>query len=936
MIGQTLGHYRILEKVGAGGMGVVYRARDEQLDRDVALKVLPSGTLSDDTARRHFRKEAMALARLNHPNIETVYEFGTQDGTDFLVMEYVPGKTLAERLTGGTIPEKEVVALGIQIAAALEEAHERGIVHRDLKPANIAITEKGRAKILDFGLAKLLQPVSEGTTEFFTDSQAAAGTLPYMPPEQLMGDPVDARADIYTIGAVLYEMATDRRAFPEGLTSRLIDAILHQPPVAPRAINPRISTQLETIILKCLDKDPDRRYQSAKELLVDLQRLGSDGKLAEARTTPASRTLWRIVLLGAGIAAVAIVVWAFLLRRGINQQSAATIGNWVLISDFDNRTGDALFDHTVRELLTLALEQSRYVRVFSSSQVQETLQRMKKPPKAGLDFATAREICIRENLGILISGEISASQGSYQITVRAVDPRTYSTKAVTLGSLTRKDELSPFIDKISQQLRRALGERNSDIAQDSKPLAQVTTSSLDALERFSLGVDLQAHGRMEEASDLYKAAVSLDPQFAMAYGRLATAEAALERQEQALHSATQAYNLRERVTERERYLIAATYHVARGEYEKALDDMRTVTALHPLDPEAQHELAQTYAVLGNLPRAIEAAKRAAELYPGSLINQGLLAVLLAEANQNDEALQIIQSARSRQLSGTYLYWGEGLAWLGKGEATNARKAFLALAEAGGVYTTTGRLYLAQAKIYQGDLGGATEQLEADLGLDLKTGDQVHEAIRRYWLSKIYILRGRRTKALRQMETLSRWKILPGNLELLRDQALLYAEMGERSRAERLLAQAERLHSEFPSNFSQAVLMQVHGELELLSGHWEAAQQDLEQAHALWGDASTIWSLANAYYSHKDYRRALTLYELLISRKGEILRWEFSGLWPLAHLQAARCYRNLADNDRATQEYNQFLQLWGENSNQIAVAEEARKEREVLSGRKQGR
>src|SRR5882724_6758932 len=220
MIGQTLGHYRILEKVGAGGMGVVYRARDEQLDRDVAVKVLPPGTLSDDAARRHFRKEAMALAKLNHPNIETVYEFGSQDGMDFLVMEYVPGKTLADRLTRGTLPEKEVIALGIQIAAALEEAHERGIVHRDLKPANIAITAKGRAKILDFGLAKLLRPVSEGTTEIFTDSQAAAGTLPYMPPEQLMGDPVDARADIYTIGAVLYEMATDRRAFPEELTWR--------------------------------------------------------------------------------------------------------------------------------------------------------------------------------------------------------------------------------------------------------------------------------------------------------------------------------------------------------------------------------------------------------------------------------------------------------------------------------------------------------------------------------------------------------------------------------------------------------------------------------------------------------------------------------------------------------------------------------------------
>src|SRR6266566_9675307 len=215
MIGQTLGHYRILEKVGSGGMGVVYRARDEQLERDVALKVLPSGTLSNDASRRHFRNEALALAKLNHPNIETVYEFDTQDGTDFLVMEYVPGKTLADHLIGGALPEKEVIALGMQIAAALAEAHEHGIVHRDLKPANIALTEKGQAKVLDFGLAKLLRPRDETTADNLSSTQGAAGTLPYMSPEQLRGEQVDARSDIYTIGAVLYEMATYRRAFSE-------------------------------------------------------------------------------------------------------------------------------------------------------------------------------------------------------------------------------------------------------------------------------------------------------------------------------------------------------------------------------------------------------------------------------------------------------------------------------------------------------------------------------------------------------------------------------------------------------------------------------------------------------------------------------------------------------------------------------------------------
>jgi tetratricopeptide (TPR) repeat protein len=278
-----------------------------------------------------------------------------------------------------------------------------------------------------------------------------------------------------------------------------------------------------------------------------------------------------------------------------------------------------------------------------------------------------------------------------------------------------------------------------------------------------------------------------------------------------------------------------------------------------------------------------------------------------------------------------MFWGEGLAWLGKGETENARRAFVALSEAGGIYTTTGRLYLAQTKIYEGALEEATDELESDLGVDLKLGDQVHEEVRRYWLGQIFILRGRRSAAVRQLEALSRWKVLPSNLELLRNRAFLCRATGDLSRADLLIRQAERMHSEFPSNFSQAVLAQVRGELELLRvGHWEVARTNLEQAYALWGDASTLWSLANAYYAHKDYRRALTIYEQFLSRKGEVLRWEFSGLLPLAHLQAARCHRNLTDNDRATQEYNQFLRLWGDKGNQIPLVEEARREREVVT------
>jgi len=285
MISQALSHYRVLEEIGAGGMGVLYRAHDERLDRDVAVKVLPPGTLTDETSRKRFRKEALLLSRLNHPNIETIHDFDTQDGVDFLVMEYIPGVTLDEQLAKGALSEKEIARLGIQLADGLSAAHEQGVLHRDLKPGNLRVTPDGRLKILDFGLAKLLHPPSEtAATESLSETQAGAGTLPYMAPEQLLGEKVDARTDIYGLGAVLYEMATGRRPFPEIQKSRLTDAILHQNPHLPGALNHRISPGLERIIVKALDKDPEHRYQSAKELRVDLARLGAGASIAVPST----------------------------------------------------------------------------------------------------------------------------------------------------------------------------------------------------------------------------------------------------------------------------------------------------------------------------------------------------------------------------------------------------------------------------------------------------------------------------------------------------------------------------------------------------------------------------------------------------------------------------------------------------------------------------
>ena len=275
MIGQTVLHFHIVSKLGQGGMGVVYLARDERLERDVALKVLPEGLLADEAARKRFRKEALALSKLNHPNIALIYEFDSEGGVDFLVMEYVAGTSLAQRLKGGALSEKEIASIGAQIAQALEEAHEHGVIHRDLKPENVLLTAKGRVKVLDFGLARFLRADDLEATESLTQTYAMTGTLPYMAPEQLQGEGADACTDIHAAGLVLYEMATGQRAFPEELPSRLIDAILNHPPIPPRNVNRKICPELERIILKCLEKDRENRYQSARELEIDLRRLTS-------------------------------------------------------------------------------------------------------------------------------------------------------------------------------------------------------------------------------------------------------------------------------------------------------------------------------------------------------------------------------------------------------------------------------------------------------------------------------------------------------------------------------------------------------------------------------------------------------------------------------------------------------------------------------------
>ena len=679
MIGQTLGHYRILEKVGAGGMGVVYRARDEQLERDVALKVLPPGTLTDDTARRRFRKEALALAKLNHPNIETVYEFGTQGGTDFLVLEYVPGKTLADRLVSGALSEKEVVKLGMQVAAALEEAHEHGIVHRDLKPGNIAITAKGQAKVLDFGLAKLLYPAGDPTIESFTDTLAGAGTLPYMPPEQIQGEPVDARADIYTMGAVLYEMATDRRAFGEKLPLQLIDAILHRPPVSPCALNRRISPGLDRIILKCLDKNPAKRYQSANELSVDLRRLAEPSLSPTSPSSsiprgwksdvkPAVYVLTGLLLLGIALLVQNVGGWR---DRLLDRTAPIKIGSLAVLP-LENLSHDPeqeYFADGMTEALITDIAKIRPLRVTSRTSV------MRYKGSAEPLSQIAREL----NVDAVIEGSVERSGDRVRIDAQLIDARNDR----NLWAESYQSDLSDVL-ALQGNVARAIARevRVQLTSEEYAGLSSTHTVKPEAYEAYLHGLyslNKRTPGDLNSAIASFQKADDLDPTYALAYAGLAEGYALKaiygeiaprDTMPKAKAAAKRALEIDDGLAEAHAVLADVEWSY---DWDAASADSAFQRALliNPSYATAHQWYALYLSNIGESEQAIAHIKRAQELDPLSLIIEVNVGWCYYAAHRYEEAIELLRKVGDAEPNFWAVHSILGQTYLAKGDVTDA-------------------------------------------------------------------------------------------------------------------------------------------------------------------------------------------------------------------------------------------------------------------------
>jgi tetratricopeptide (TPR) repeat protein/predicted Ser/Thr protein kinase len=623
LVGKTLSHYRVVERIGAGGMGEVYRARDEHLERDVALKVLPSGALANDAVRRQFRKEALALSKLNHPNIATVFDFDTQEGVDFLVMEYVAGEMLSERLRSGPLPEKEIARLGVELADGLMAAHGQGVIHRDLKPGNVRLTPDGRLKILDFGLAKMMPhaggvvPAGETFTASMTEVHALAGTLPYMAPEQLRGGPVDARSDLWAAGLILYELAAGRRAFSEPDSAGLIAAILHETPALPSAANRRVSVGLESIIAKCLEKEPESRYQSAKELAVDLRRLGAPSLGRGPSQIRGRRRPLRVAAAAAvavAVLAVLFLAWNQLSRPRSPHASPPGKKDWILVAEFEGPPGDSSLAVTTRDLVSAALDQSEIVATVPREQIKVALQSAGKPENSRVDAELAKELAYRSAVRAVLEGKIGQLGRGYSVVLRVVDAESLNVIVAESAVAKNQDDLIPTLGRLAEKLRAGLGERRNAI-RATRPMFEVATPSFEAYRLFVHAWDLNDNSAPREAILVSREAIALDPDFALAWVGVGTGFWNSNQPDSALAAFDEALSRPQRLTMVQRRFVEAMRANTEGDLKGALTAYDGLLRHNPTGPAALMNRGVVLNGLGRLEEALESTRMAGRASP---------------------------------------------------------------------------------------------------------------------------------------------------------------------------------------------------------------------------------------------------------------------------------------------------------------------------------
>ncbi len=895
LIGRELGRFRVLERLGAGGMGEVYRARDEHLRRDVALKVLTlSGDASADEARR-MRREAHALSTLNHPNVATIHDLVEADGLHVLVMELIEGESLATRVSRGPVPAPVVLDLARQIAAGLQEAHRKGLVHRDLKPGNVMVTASGQVKIVDFGIAS--KTVStDAATLTDVDAGATTGTLPYMAPEQISGTTVDARADVWALGVLLYELATGRRPFEAPNALLLADRILNRDPDAPSTLVPDVPPALDAAIARALQKAPGARFQTVGEMLAALE-------TGAAAARPARR--WSRAFIAAAIAvlAVAAAVWGWRAWSAGAAPETTARATSVLVADPVNRTGDETFDDTVLELLTTSLDQSRLVSIYPRTRVGDVLRRMQRDPSTPLTEEVGLEILQREGLDALVTSTLSRLGDAYVLVVAAQGPGG-DVRSRARETFDAPADLTARIDAVVRRLRRDIGDSAASVSATA-PLADVSSASLEALRFYTQGLRRARGGQAADAVVLYEKALELDPEFAMAHDALGLAYTNLQDMVRAERHLARAAELVDRVPEAERHKILADYSMLRRDYEGACGHLEVLSELRPLDPVPLMALANCKGFRRDWTGAIAAVDRGLAMQDIPL-GRAIRARLQLQSGDVETALAGANALRAVSPGSFPALFVAGRAELLLGRLDDARRTYDAMFALGG--DAEGEAWLGRFDLARGTgrVAEARTALESAWRSAGSRGNVLATARAATALAELAHETGERAL----LERAWTWfpKETPAIVLYLQGRTL--ARTGPiaaaRARAEALASR----RSNAPSDRSLVRLLDA--ELALARGDHAAAVTAADDAHGFEGSALARETQAGAYAAAGRTRDAIQAYRDVIARSGERLDSHDSpGFHRVvdARFQLARLLEASGDTAEANVEFTWLREVW---------------------------